>query len=55
MTGYLYNLNWRVKLRALLRRVLINLDITVIAEAILLRISAEQVPFFCIAGLLPGT
>ena len=44
MTGDLYDLNLLVKLRVLLYLGLINLAITAIAEATLLRISAEQVP-----------
>ena len=40
-TGDICNLNLQVKLRALLRQIPINLAISAIAEAILLRISAE--------------
>ena len=44
VTRDLYNLNLLVKLMAFLRQIMFNLAIAAIAEAILTRISAEQVP-----------
>ena len=44
MTRDLYNFNLLAKLMVLLREILINLAIAAIAEAILMWISAEQVP-----------
>ena len=49
----LYNLDLLVELMVLLRQILFNLAIAVIAEAILIRLSAERVPF-C-TELLLGT
>ena len=43
VTRELYNFNSLAKLMALLRQNLLNLDIAAIAEAILMRVSAEQV------------
>ena len=43
MTRDLYNLNLLVKLMVFLRQIMFNLAIAAIAEAILMRISAEQV------------
>ena len=40
----MYNLNLLTKLMVLLRHILVNLAIAVNAEAILMQISAEQVP-----------
>ena len=53
VTRELNNLNLFAKLMVLHRQILFNLAIAAIAEAILMRISAEQV-LFCL-GLLPGT
>ena len=44
MTRNLYNLNLLAKLMVLHRRILFSLTIAAIAEAILMRTSAEQVP-----------
>ena len=44
MTSDLYNLNLLAKLMVLLRQILFILAITAIAETILMRNSAEQVP-----------
>ena len=44
VTGDLYNLNLHAKVMYLLRHILFNLAIVAIAEAILMLISAEQVP-----------
>ena len=45
MTRDLYSLNLLVKLMVLIRQILFNLPIADIAKAILMLISAEQVPF----------
>ena len=45
VTRDFYNLNLLVKLMVLLHQILFNLAIAVIAEAILMQISPEQVPF----------
>ena len=44
MTRDLYNLNLLAKLLILHSKILLNLAIAAIAEAIVIRISAEQVP-----------
>ena len=44
VTGDLYNLTLLAKLMALLHHVLFNLAIAAIAKAIMMRISAQQVP-----------
>ena len=44
MTRDLYNLNLFAKVMVLLHQILFNLAIAAVAEAILMQISAEQVP-----------
>ena len=44
MTRGLYEMNLLTKLIVLLLQLQFNLDVTVVAEAILMRISDEQVP-----------
>ena len=45
VTRDMYSLNLLVKLMVLIRQILFNLAIADIAKAILMLISAEQVPF----------